>query len=134
MSDVKTYPADALIAETSGLNQQQREAMYQQSIADPEEFWRLQGQRIDWIKAPTKIKNTRFAPNDVSIEWYADGQLNVSANCLDRHLADYGEEIAIIWEGDDPSQSRHISYRELHQEVCQFSNALLSQGAKKKVM
>jgi acetyl-CoA synthetase len=131
MSDVKTYPADASIAETSGLNQKKREAMYQQSVANPEEFWRQQGERIDWIKAPTKIKNTRFTPNDVAIEWYSDGQLNVAANCLDRHLENHGEEIAIIWEGDDPSQSRHISYRELHQEVCQFSNALLAQGAKK---
>ena len=131
MSDVKTYPADASIAETSGLNQKKREAMYQQSVANPEEFWRQQGERIDWIKAPTKIKNTRFTPNDVAIEWYSDGQLNVAANCLDRHLEHHGEEIAIIWEGDEPSQSRHISYRELHQEVCQFSNALLAQGAKK---
>ena len=131
MSDVNTYPADTSIAETSGLNLQKREIMYQQSISDPEEFWRQQGNRIDWIKAPTQIKNTRFTPNDVSIQWYADGQLNVAANCLDRHLANHGEEIAIIWEGDDPSQSRHISYRELHQEVCQFSNALLAQGAKK---
>jgi acetyl-CoA synthetase len=131
MSDVKTYPADASIAQASGLNQQKREAMYQQSVADPEEFWRKQGERLDWIKAPTQIKNTRFTPNDVSIQWYADGQLNVAANCLDRHLADHGDEIAIIWEGDDPSDSRHISYKELHQEVCQFSNALLAQGAKK---
>ena len=131
MSDVNTYPADTSIAETSGLNLKTREIMYQQSISDPEEFWRQQGNRIDWIKAPTQIKNTRFTPNDVSIQWYADGQLNVAANCLDRHLANHGEEIAIIWEGDDPSQSRHISYRELHQEVCQFSNALLAQGAKK---
>ena len=131
MSDVKTYPADASIAESSGLNQNKREAMYQQSVTDPEEFWRQQGERLDWIKTPTKIKNTRFTPNDVSIEWYSDGQLNVAANCLDRHLTNHGEEIAIIWEGDDPSESRHISYRELHQEVCQFSNALLAQGAKK---
>ena len=131
MSDVNIYPADASIAETSGLNLKKRATMYQQSVADPEEFWRQQGNRIDWIKAPTQIKNTRYTPNDVSIQWYADGQLNVAANCLDRHLAQHGEEIAIIWEGDDPSQSRHISYRELHQEVCQFSNALLSKGAKK---
>ncbi len=131
MSDVKTYPADKLIAQTFGLNQQQREVMYQQSIAQPEDFWREQAQRLDWIKAPTKIKNTRFTPNDVSIEWYADGQLNVAANCLDRHLAHHGADTAIIWEGDDPNESRHISYRELHQQVCQFSNALLAQGAKK---
>ena len=131
MSDVNIYPADASIAQTSGLNLKKRATMYQQSVADPEEFWRQQGNRIDWIKAPSQIKNTRYTPNDVSIQWYADGQLNVAANCLDRHLAQHGEEIAIIWEGDDPSQSRHISYRELHQEVCQFSNALLAKGAKK---
>jgi len=131
MSDVNIYPADASIAQTSGLNLKKRATMYQQSVADPEEFWRQQGNRIEWIKAPSQIKNTRYTPNDVSIQWYADGQLNVAANCLDRHLAQHGEEIAIIWEGDDPSQSRHISYRELHQEVCQFSNALLAKGAKK---
>ena len=131
MSDVKTYPADTSIAQASGLNEQKRGALYQQSVSDPQTVWREQGQRLDWIKQPTQIKNTRFTPNDVSIEWYADGQLNVAANCLDRHLAEHGDEIAIIWEGDDPSESRHISYTELHAEVCQFSNALLAQGAKK---
>ncbi|HCH32589.1 MAG TPA: acetate--CoA ligase [Oceanospirillaceae bacterium] len=131
MSDVKTYPADTAIAQASGLNEQKRGELYQQSVSDPQAFWREQAQRLDWIKQPTQIKNTRFTPNDVSIEWYADGQLNVAANCLDRHLADHGDEIAIIWEGDDPSESRHISYTELHAEVCQFSNALLAQGAKK---
>jgi len=131
MSDVKTYPADTAIAQASGLNEQKRGELYQQSVSDPQAFWREQAQRLDWIKQPTQIKNTRFTPNDVSIEWYADGQLNVAANCLDRHLAEHGDEIAIIWEGDDPSESRHISYTELHAEVCQFSNALLAQGAKK---
>jgi len=131
MSDVKTYPADTAIAQASGLNEQKRGKLYQQSVSDPQAFWREQAQRLDWIKQPTQIKNTRFTPNDVSIEWYADGQLNVAANCLDRHLAEHGDEIAIIWEGDDPSESRHISYTELHAEVCQFSNALLAQGAKK---
>jgi len=131
MSNVKTFPADQSIATRTGLDTQKRTTMYQQSVNNPEDFWREQGQRLDWIKQPTQIKNTRFTPKDVSIEWYADGELNVAANCLDRHLADHGDDIAIIWEGDDPSESRHISYKELHQEVCQFSNALLAQGAKK---
>lgn len=131
MSEVNTYPADASIAQASGLNQKKREELYQESVANPEEFWRKQGERLDWIKAPTQIKNTRFTPDDVSIEWYGDGQLNVAANCLDRHLAEHGNETAIIWEGDDPADSRHISYNELHAEVCKFSNALLAQGAKK---
>ncbi len=131
MSEVNTYPADASIAQASGLDQKKREELYQESVANPEEFWRKQGERLDWIKAPTQIKNTRFTPDDVSIEWYGDGQLNVAANCLDRHLAEHGNETAIIWEGDDPADSRHISYNELHAEVCKFSNALLAQGAKK---
>jgi acetyl-CoA synthetase len=131
MSEVKTYPASAAIAQKTGMNEQKRGELYQQSVLDPDGFWREQAKRLDWIKSPTQIKNTRFTPNDVSIEWYADGQLNVAANCLDRHLAEHGNETAIIWEGDDPSESRHISYRELHREVCQFSNALLAQGAKK---
>ncbi|MGB2265178.1 MAG: AMP-binding protein, partial [Glaciecola sp.] len=86
---------------------------------------------VDWIKEPTMIKQTSFAPGNVDIKWYADGELNVAANCLDRHLSEYGDETAIIWEGDDPADNRHISYRELHAEVCKFSNALLAQGAKK---
>jgi acetyl-CoA synthetase len=105
--------------------------MYQESITDSEAFWRKQAGMVDWIKEPTAIKQTSFAPGNVDIKWYADGELNVAANCLDRHLSEYGDEIAIIWEGDDPADNRHISYRELHAEVCKFSNALLAQGAKK---
>ena len=131
MSDIKTYPVDAQVESNSWADSKTRAAMYQESITDSEAFWRKQAGMVDWIKEPTAIKQTSFAPGNVDIKWYADGELNVAANCLDRHLSEYGDEIAIIWEGDDPADNRHISYRELHAEVCKFSNALLAQGAKK---
>ena len=131
MSEVKTYPVDPQVAANTWADADIRDAMYKESVADPEGFWRKQAETLDWFKVPTDIKHTSFAPGKVDIQWYADGQLNVAANCLDRHLAEHGEEIAIIWEGDDPADSRHISYRELHAEVCKFSNALLAEGAKK---
>ena len=131
MSDIKTYPVDAKVESNSWADSKTRVAMYQESITDSEAFWRKQAGMVDWIKEPTMIKQTSFAPGNVDIKWYADGELNVAANCLDRHLSEYGDETAIIWEGDDPADNRHISYRELHAEVCKFSNALLAQGAKK---
>ena len=131
MSDIKTYPVDAKVESNSWADSNTRAAMYQESISDSEAFWRKQAGMVDWVKEPTTIKQTSFAPGNVDIKWYADGELNVAANCLDRHLSAYGDEIAIIWEGDDPADNRHISYRELHAEVCKFSNALLAQGAKK---
>ena len=131
MSDIKTYPVDAKVAASSWADNNSRAAMYQESITDSEGFWLKQAAMVDWIKEPTNIKQTSFAPGNIDIKWYADGELNVAANCLDRHLSEHGDEIAIIWEGDDPANVRHISYRELHAEVCRFSNALLSQGAKK---
>ncbi|MCP4880448.1 MAG: acetate--CoA ligase [Gammaproteobacteria bacterium] len=131
MSDVKTYPVDPQVAANSWLDEASRAAMYKESVENPEAFWAQQANTIDWLKAPTKIKDTSFVSGNIDINWYADGELNVAANCLDRHLAEYADEIAIIWEGDNPADSRHISYRELHTEVCKFSNALLAQGAKK---
>ncbi len=131
MSDVKTYPVDPQVAANSWADEATRAAMYEESVNNPEGFWGKQAEMLDWVKTPTKIKDTSFAPGNVDINWYADGELNVAANCLDRHLAEHGEEIAIIWEGDNPAESRHISYRELHAEVCKLSNALLAQGAKK---
>ena len=92
--------------------------MYRQSIEDPEAFWAEQAKRLDWIKFPTKIKNTSFAPGNVDIRWYEDGVLNVSANCLDRHLATRGDQTAIIWEGDDPNADENITYRDLYGRVC----------------
>ena len=106
-------------------------ALYSASIKDPDTFWREEAQRIDWITPFTKVKNTSFDPKNLSIKWYEDGALNVSANCLDRHLKDRADQVAIIWEGDDPRDSKKITYRELHADVCRFANVLKAQGAKK---
>ena len=101
---------------------------YAESVRDPEAFWGRIGRRLDWIKPYTQVKDTSFDPADLHIRWYADGQLNLAANCLDRHLATRGDKTAIIWEGDDPSESRRISYRELHAEVCKAANLLANLG------
>ncbi|SDF84090.1 acetyl-coenzyme A synthetase [Onishia taeanensis] len=106
-------------------------AMYQQSVDDPEGFWAEQAKRLDWIKAPTRAKNTSFARDNVDIRWYEDGTLNVSANCLDRHLETRGDKPAIIWEGDDPNESKTLTYRELHARTCQLANAMKELGVKK---
>jgi len=103
---------------------------YQRSIDDPEGFWAEHGKRLDWIKPYTEIKDCSYT-GDVSIRWFADGTLNAATNCLDRHLATRGDQTAIIWEGDDPAEARHISYRELHREVCRFANVLKGRGVKK---
>ena len=105
--------------------------MYQTSIADPVAFWRDHGKRIDWIRPYTKVKDVSYAASDLHIRWYEDGTLNASANCIDRHLATRGDQTAIIWEGDDPKDSKHITYKQLHEEVCRFANVLKGQGVKK---
>jgi acetyl-CoA synthetase len=104
--------------------------LYGESLADPHKFWAEQGKRIDWIKPYTKVQNASFA-GDVAIRWYEDGTLNASYNCVDRHLATRGEQTAILWEGDDPSEARRVTYRELHESVCRFANALKAQGVRK---
>jgi len=105
--------------------------LYRRSIDDPEGFWREQAQRLDWIKPFTRVKDTSFDEADFGIKWFADGQLNIAANCLDRHLAERGDVPAILWAGDDPSESRTITYRELHEDVCRFANLLKAQGVRK---
>ena len=105
--------------------------MYAASLADPNKFWREHGKRVDWIKPYTKVKNTSFAPDNVSIKWFEDGTLNLSYNCIDRHLGKRGDQVAIIWEGDDPKDSKTVTYRQLHAEVCKFANVLKAQGVKK---
>jgi acetyl-CoA synthetase len=105
--------------------------MYAQSVRDPEGFWGEHGKRIDWIKPYTRVKRTSFAPGNVSIEWFGDGTTNVSLNCIDRHLAKRANQIAILWEGDDPEESKSITYRQLHDEVCRFANVLKAHGVKK---
>lgn len=103
---------------------------YEESIQNPEKFWAGEGQIVDWMKPFTKAKDVSYQPEDLHIRWYEDGELNVSANCLDRHLAERGDKTAIIWEGDNPAESRRISYRELHADVCRFANVLKAQGVK----
>ena len=105
--------------------------MYKFSVSDPDGFWDYHGKRIDWIKPFTRVKNTCFDPGKVSIKWFEDGTTNVASNCIDRHLAKRAEQVAIIWEGDDPKESRKITYRELHEHVCRFANVLRKYGVKK---
>jgi len=107
------------------------QAMYEASIKEPDKFWGEHGKRIDWIKPYTKVKNTSYDPHNVSIEWFEDGVLNVAANCIDRHLEKRGDQVAIIWEGDDPAVDRKLTYRQLHAEVCRFANVLKAKGVKK---
>ncbi len=108
------------------------ESMYAASIEDPEGFWGEQArERLDWFKPFSRVKDVSFARDDLHIRWFDDGELNASYNCLDRHLETHGDQTAIIWEGDDPEQSRHISYRELHEQVCRLANALKDQGVSK---
>ena len=104
---------------------------YEASVNDPEGFWREHGQRLDWIKPYTKVKNTSFAPGNVSIRWFEDGTLNLSANCLDRHLDERGDQTAILWEGDNPEESRAISYKELHGDVSRMANVLKDLGVQR---
>src|SRR5215471_15733625 len=104
--------------------------LYERSLKDPEGFWGEQGKRLDWIKPYKKVCNASFT-GDVSIRWYEDGTLNASANCLDRHLVNRGNQTAILWEGDDPSEDRRVTYRELHEQVCRLANALKAKGVKK---
>ena len=105
--------------------------MYAASVADPDAFWAEHGKRIDWIKPYSRVSDVSYDAADLHIKWYADGTLNAAANCLDRHLETRGDKTAIIWEGDDPADSRHISYAELHEEVCRFANVLKAEGARK---
>ncbi|HEY0223261.1 MAG TPA: acetate--CoA ligase [Pseudolabrys sp.] len=105
--------------------------MYARSIKDPDGFWAEQAKRIDWIKKPSKVKNTTYDPHNVSIKWFEDGTLNASYNCVDRHLAKRGDQTALIWEGDDPKDDKKITYKQLHADVCRFANVLKARGVKK---
>jgi acetyl-CoA synthetase len=130
MSD-KIYNVPAEWASRAWVNDAKCQAMYKRSIEDPNGFWGEIGKRIDWIKPYTKVKDTSYAPENVSIRWYEDGTLNVAANCIDRHLKTRGDSVAIIWEGDDPTVDEKITYRQLHERVCKFANVLKANGVKK---
>jgi len=123
-------PSQAL-AKHAHIDAKGYEALYAKSMADPDGFWAEHGKRIDWIKPYSQISDVSYDASDLHIKWYADGTLNAAANCLDRHLAERGDQTAIIWEGDEPDQQRHITYTELHEEVCKFANVLKANGAKK---
>src|SRR5215217_7826678 len=105
--------------------------LYARSVKDPNGLWAEEAKRLHWYRAPTKIKNTSFGPGDVSIKWFEDGVTNVAYNCIDRHLPKRANQTAIIWEGDDPSEAKHITYRELHDEVCRFANILRNRNVEK---
>jgi acetyl-CoA synthetase len=127
----RTYPVPEQIARNALIKAGDYDRMYRDSVEDPEGFWRREAMRLDWMEPFTGVKDTSFHEADFRIRWFGDGALNVSANCLDRHLAEGGDERAIIWEADDPGESRTISYRELHEEVCRLANALKSLGVRK---
>jgi len=127
----KTYAVDSATASRALIDAAGYKEMYQQSVTDNEGFWSEQAQRIDWIKPFTKVKDVSFDKDDLHIRWFYDGSLNVCYNCVDRHLDDKGDDVAIIWEGDDPNRDLKITYRELHGRVCRFANSLKRLGAKK---
>ena len=130
MLNVERFPVTDQAAAHALVGKAAFEDMSARAAAAPDEFWAEECRRITWIKPPSKIKNTSFA-GDVSIKWFEDGTLNAAANCLDRHLAERGEQTAIIWEGDDPGVSRHVTYRDLHGQVCRLANAMEALGIKK---
>lgn len=131
MTQYHKHAIPAAIAEKTLINADQYKRMYQQSVDDTTSFWREQGGILDWIKPYQQVKNTSFDPGHIRIRWFEDGTLNVAANCLDRHLAERGDQTAIIWEGDDAEESKTVTYRELYHAVCRFANALKSQGIQK---
>ena len=130
MSD-KMYPPSAGFIANAHINKEQYDTMYAASINDPDAFWAEHGKRVDWIKPFTKVKNVNYSYPDVSIKWFEDGELNVAANCVDRHLANRADQTAIIWEGDNPNDSKHISYRELSENVNKLANVYKSMGVGK---
>ena len=132
MSDAnKTYPVPAGFAANANLTPEKYREMYAASIADPEAFWGEHGKRLDWMTPYTTVKDVSWETGDLHVKWYSDGILNVSANCIDRHLATRGDKAAFIWEGDDPSDSYTVTYNQLHVAVSKFANVLKELGVKK---
>jgi acetyl-CoA synthetase len=125
------YDVPAEFAARARFRKDDYQRMYRESVSDPEGFWARTGQRIDWIRPYSKVRDVSFDAKDFRIRWFYDGQLNVSYNCLDRHLAARGDKTAILWEGDNPAESESITYRELYYKVCKLANALKSLGVQK---
>jgi acetyl-CoA synthetase len=130
MSD-KIYDVPADWQKRAFIDDAKYQDMYRRSLADPDAFWGEEAKRIHWTRAFTKVKNTSFDRNNVSIKWFEDGSTNVAYNCIDRHLHSRGDQTAIIWESDDPKDSKHITYKELHDEVCRMANILRNRNVKK---
>ncbi|MCH1483520.1 MAG: acetate--CoA ligase [Alphaproteobacteria bacterium] len=131
MSQDRMFEPAAATIDRALITDSDYQTMYAESLADNDAFWARHGKRIDWIKPYTEISDVSYDAADLHIRWFSDGTLNAAANCLDRHLEERGDQTAIIWEGDDPADSRHITYAELHAEVCKFANVLKAEGAKK---
>ncbi len=131
MSAKKLYPVPESYKKETLLTPELYASMYEHSVNDPDAFWTEQMTQIDWYKKPTIIKNTSFDASNLSIKWFEDGELNVSYNCIDRHLATRAKKTALFWEGDSPSDSQKVSYQELHYEVCKLANGLKKLGVKK---
>ena len=131
MSEKFSFAVPEEVAKTAKIDNETYLKMYADSVKDPSAFWGEHGKRLDWIKPYSKVKDTLFSRDEVSIKWYEDGTLNASANCIDRHLEKRGQQTAIIWEGDEPDQQSHISYQELYENVCRFANILKLRGVKK---
>ncbi len=130
MSEEKVYDVPAEWQQRAFINDADYRAMYERSITDPVAFWEDQAKRIHWYRVPTKIKNVSYSGN-VSIKWYEDGVTNVAYNCIDRHLPKRANQVAIIWEGDDPKDDKKITYQELHDEVCRMANILRNRNVAK---
>src|SRR5271154_7160737 len=130
MSD-KIYDVSAEWTKRAWVDDAKYRDMYARSVKDADGFWAEEAKRIGWIKPFSKVENSSYAPGNISIKWFEDGVLNVAWNCIDRHLEKRGDQTAIIWEGDDPSESKHITYRQLHDEVCKFANILRTRNVKK---
>lgn len=131
MAENELFPVAADWAKRAWVDAGKYKAMYEQSVQDPAAFWGEQGKRVDWIKPYSQVKDVSFDKKDLHIRWFADGQLNVSANCIDRHLPKRASQTAIIWEGDDPNKSENITYQTLHDEVCRMANIMKAKGVKK---
>ncbi|HEX7775561.1 MAG TPA: acetate--CoA ligase [Parvibaculum sp.] len=131
MTANEIFPVSKDWAARAFIDEARYKALYEASLRDPDTFWREEASRLDWLKPFTKVKNVSYDPKNLSIKWFEDGALNVSANCIDRHLKDRADQVAIIWEGDDPKDSKTVTYKELHAEVCRFANVLKAQGVKK---
>ena len=123
-----TVPVDPSFAAATTIDRAEYDRRYAAAASDPDAYWREAGRCVDWTRPYTQVCDSSFDEADFGIRWFGDGELNVSANCLDRHLAARGDQVAIIWEGDEPGETRRVTYRELHEQVCRFANAMKALG------